>query len=57
MSDPQIMPNDGERARPLILLADDDREIRSFIQQTLELNNFDVLFHRACKAFRENYPP
>ena len=21
------------------------------------INNFDVIFHRACKAFRDNYPP
>ena len=21
------------------------------------VNNFDVLFHRACKSFRDNYPP
>ena len=21
------------------------------------INNFDVLFHRACKSFRDNYPP
>ena len=28
----------------LILLADDDSEIRKFIQQSLELNNFDVLY-------------
>ena len=23
----------------------------------ITVNNFDVLFHRACKAFRGNYPP
>jgi RNA polymerase sigma factor (sigma-70 family) len=23
----------------------------------ITVNNFDVLFHRACKAFRDNYPP
>ena len=23
----------------------------------LEIGAFDVLFHRACKAFRDNYPP
>jgi RNA polymerase sigma factor (sigma-70 family) len=23
----------------------------------VKINAFDVLFHRACKAFRENYPP
>ena len=23
----------------------------------ISINNFDVLLHRACKAFRDNYPP
>ena len=23
----------------------------------IKVNAFDVLFHRACKAFRDNYPP
>ena len=23
----------------------------------VKINTFDVLFHRACKAFRQNYPP
>jgi RNA polymerase sigma-70 factor (ECF subfamily) len=23
----------------------------------ITINNFDVLFHRACKSFRDNYPP
>jgi DNA-binding response OmpR family regulator len=43
MSDPQIMPNDGERARPLILLADDDLEIRTLVRLAIEPLEFDVI--------------
>ena len=26
-------------------------------EMDISVNNFDVLFHRACKSFRDNYPP
>ena len=43
MSDPQIMPDDGERTRPLILLADDDLEIRTLVKLAIEPLDFDVI--------------
>ena len=43
MSDPQIMPDNGERTRPLILLADDDLEIRTLVRLAIEPLDFDVI--------------
>ena len=43
MSDPQIMPDNGERTRPLILLADDDLEIRTLVRLAIEPLEFDVI--------------
>ena len=44
------------KALRLRLLEDRTREECA---QELEISvgNFDVLFHRACKSFRDNYPP
>ena len=43
MSDPQFMPEHGERTRPLILLADDDLEIRTLVRLAIEPLEFDVI--------------
>ena len=40
----------------LRLLEDRDREDCAE-QLGVSVGNFDVIFHRACKAFRDNYPP
>ena len=40
----------------LRLLEDKTRE-ECAQELAISVNNFDVLFHRACKAFRSNYPP
>jgi len=40
----------------LRLLEDRDRE-ECAAQLGVSVGNFDVIFHRACKAFRDNYPP
>lgn len=44
------------QALRLRLLEDLSREECANILE-VTVNNFDVLFHRACKAFRSNYPP
>ena len=43
MSDPYIMPDNEERARPLILLADDDLEIRTLVRLAIEPLDVDVI--------------
>ena len=44
------------QALRLRLLEDMSREECAAVLE-ISINNFDVLFHRACKAFRSNYPP
>ena len=44
------------QALRLRLLEDLSREECAAVLD-VTVNNFDVLFHRACKAFRNNYPP
>ena len=44
------------QALRLRLLQDKTREECSQ-EMGITVNNFDVLFHRACKSFRDNYPP
>ena len=44
------------QALRLRLLEDMSREECATVLE-ISVNNFDVLFHRACKAFRSNYPP
>ena len=40
----------------LRLLQEETREVCAE-KMGVTVNNFDVLLHRACKAFRDNYPP
>ena len=44
------------QALRLRLLEDKDREECAEIMG-VRVGNFDVIFHRACSAFRDNYPP
>ncbi|MEC7986926.1 MAG: RNA polymerase sigma factor [Myxococcota bacterium] len=44
------------RALRLRLLQEESRESCAE-KMGITVNNFDVLLHRACKAFRDNYPP
>ena len=44
------------QALRLRLLEDKDREECAEIMG-VRVGNFDVIFHRACAAFRDNYPP
>ena len=44
------------KALRLRLLDDCSRE-ECAKEFNISVGNFDVLFHRACKAFRDNYPP
>ena len=44
------------QALRLRLLEDLSREECADVLE-ITVNNFDVLFHRACRAFRGNYPP
>ena len=43
-------------ALKLRLLEDRSRE-ECALELEVSVSTFDVLFHRACKAFRDNYPP
>ena len=44
------------KALRLRLLEDQSRE-ECASKLEVSVSTFDVLFHRACKAFRDNYPP
>lgn len=51
----RINPRYAQALR-LRLLEDRDREECASLMG-IRIGNFDVLFHRACVAFRDNYPP
>ncbi len=51
----KINPRYAQALR-LRLLQEESREACAE-KMGITVNNFDVLLHRACKAFRDNYPP